>query len=426
MHGPDEPDHAIRAFTSARGEFVGDFLATPRGYVMMMKVPASLCAGFLDDPGRCFPSSSPDELLAQTNEYRHPPPYYAVVGLPSLVWWGDDASYLMRLLSAAIGSALLASAFSSAVETGLRLPVLGVFAAATPITWFLIGEINPNGVEIAAAICLWASLLAAAKARTLSRAFVWRSGIALIVFVMSRGISPLYAAIALASAALVADQVRRRELLARRDVRGWLIAGAVGTGVTALWVAVAGFSHNVHRDGHAWSVALREMGLFMQESVGDWLDLRVSFPLAVAAYAAVVIPLVYLAVTKSSRRYRAVLLAVLALAIVLPTTSNTMNIPPIASAWQGRYGLSLVVGVVILAANVTGFRLPIPWWRAVIALLVVVQVGCFIVFARHWIDQPAVAVVLIAAHATAITALAFSLDRMCSPAEHPELATIVH
>jgi hypothetical protein len=417
LEGPDERDHASRAIATVRGHVVGEFLPSALGYRMRISVPDSVCDGILFDRVPCEPASAPGEAKVDTGEFRHPPPYYAVVGLPTLAWTGVDASYLMRFVSAFVGSALLATAFNAAIGSRNRLNLLAVAAATTPVVWFLVSDVNPNGVEIAAAICLWTTALTAAT-RGPTKALVRQGGIALTVFVLSRGISPAYAVLALGSAALIAGDVGRRELIRRRDVRRWLAAGAAGAAVTGVWVLIAGFSHNVHRPGHALSSSLRSTGLYLQESVGDWLDLRVSLPYAVAACAVVTLPIVLLGIVRTTATARRVVIGLLTIALVLPLTSDTMNLPPIASAWQGRYGLPMLVGVVVTAAYVTRAALSPSLWRGGLALLVMAHIGSFVVFARHAVDSSTSATVLVAANSVAIVLLAITIDRSSDPGEN--------
>src|SRR4051812_42175482 len=84
FEGPDERDHAIRAVATARGQLAGRFVSTGSvfGDVLYVRVPRSMCGLLVDVPDKCQPTSTPTEASVETDEYRHPPPYYAVVGLP--------------------------------------------------------------------------------------------------------------------------------------------------------------------------------------------------------------------------------------------------------------------------------------------------------------------------------------------------------
>jgi len=61
--------------------------------------------------------------------------------------------YAMRLISALIGSVLLAAAVRAlAAAISPRLAVVGVLAAVTPTAYFIMASVNPNGIEIAAGV----------------------------------------------------------------------------------------------------------------------------------------------------------------------------------------------------------------------------------------------------------------------------------
>ena len=89
---------------------------------------------------------------------RYPPLYYAVVGLPTLVVHSTDAVFLMRLLGALLCAVLLGLAYMVlATWSQNRILAAGFLCALTPAAVYLGSVVNPNGLEIAAAICLWCS-----------------------------------------------------------------------------------------------------------------------------------------------------------------------------------------------------------------------------------------------------------------------------
>ena len=90
----------------------------------------------------------------------YPPLFDVVVGWTSRLFSPYRALYGMRLCSVLMCAALLASALASARSLGrTRVAVGGVVLAVTPMTLFLAGSINPNGLDIAAAIATFAVLL---------------------------------------------------------------------------------------------------------------------------------------------------------------------------------------------------------------------------------------------------------------------------
>ena len=99
----------------------------------------------------------------------------------------------MRLLSGAVFAALLASAVMAA-RRATRGPLIlaGLALAVTPTVVFLGGALNPNGVEIAAAIALWCGLLEllSDRQRRPDRRMALRLAVPAVIMVAMRPLSP--------------------------------------------------------------------------------------------------------------------------------------------------------------------------------------------------------------------------------------------
>ena len=171
---PDEPAHLVKSAAVARGELTGRKIAIRDegpgsifrgGFTVVVDVPLSYAWQtseipncFIYDPttpAGCAPEfrDQPEEVTWTTWVGEYPPTYYAAVGWATLVDTGRNGVYLARLVSAAISAAFLATAFACALTSARhRVLALGVVLAATPMTLFLAGSINPNGLEIAAAV----------------------------------------------------------------------------------------------------------------------------------------------------------------------------------------------------------------------------------------------------------------------------------
>src|SRR4051812_20533700 len=180
LEGPDERDHAVRAVATARGQLVGDFESTnsPFGDVMYVRVPRALCPLLVDVPDKCGSTSDPDVASVETNEYRHPPPYYVAVGLPTLVSQSRTVGYAMRLVGVTLASALLATAWTAALGARRRIVMLGPLASCTPVAWFLMSQVNPNGFEVAASVAVGTTSVAVVRGVSPLPKWAWGAGVA--------------------------------------------------------------------------------------------------------------------------------------------------------------------------------------------------------------------------------------------------------
>ena len=292
----------------------------------------------------------------------YPPLYYGVVGIPSLFAPSVTGVYLMRLVSAVLAAALLASALASTRRPGRRAVTLpfGVALAVTPMVLYGSGSVNPSGLEIAAALCVWASglaLVTGVGARPNAR-LVARTGVAAAVLALSRPTSPLWLALIGLTLLAVARREAILRLWRRREVRAWL-GIVVGAGVLAtLWILLAGALH-VHSIGEPIPLPVSEalratMGkthLTVREMIGNfgWLDT----PAPTYTIFVWLMGLGFVVVgglLVAARRDLAVLVGLLIAAVVVPVLLEARSVSEKGLIWQGRYTLPLAVGVPILAA----------------------------------------------------------------------------
>ena len=124
-------------------------------------VPCFAHHGDLLPPCLQFRGSTQDADVP-TYTARNPPAYYAVVGVASWVHRAGAATvYLMRLITATIAGAFIATAITTLRRSSAPgLVAVGLLVAVTPVVLFISGTVNPNGPEIAAAIALWVCGLA--------------------------------------------------------------------------------------------------------------------------------------------------------------------------------------------------------------------------------------------------------------------------
>ncbi len=371
MSGPDEGAHASRAASVARGQLTGPLrkliidnwvVQVPEAFAHSGRAncffdapfapthvgPASLtpaCVGSFDGSNRLV-----DDL---TYEFRGTPHIYGLLGLPSLVFPDGRGMWLMRVINALICAALLASACMSALHRpGRRLAIVGVLASMTPMVWYLAGLVNPNSIEIAAAICLWSSAIGLAMhdATESDHRLVTRSGIALAILVGIRALGPAFALAVFVACGALASRARLRELWHRRDVRTWGCVAFVSTAVTALWVLRAGTPNEAPYRTIGFSRAADRLPMMWRQTVGAFATGYLPLPRLVAyGWGAIVIVGLAVAFGRITARQRVILGAAVAAAIALSVGADGFGLPNIGFDWQGRYGLPLTAGAVMLA-----------------------------------------------------------------------------
>jgi hypothetical protein len=408
----------IRAASVARGELVGDKEDGLPEYDRVVTVPQHLVKpgdnAFYPEPDLFVPcyAYQPDQsascfgsLPAASGSVRAPtsvgldlPVFYAVVGLPSLVTSTSSGVYLMRIVSALICAALLASALMSlrSVVPGW-LAASGLGFALTPMTAFLAGTVNPNGLEICAAIGAWASgaVLAHNASTRVDPLLVRRTAIAMAVLVLMRGLSPLWLGIIGVTCLALASRAGLRNLAASASVRRWGVLVIGASLFTVAWVLIVRPLDNLYRHGpdpgpvgvstlfrRSFATSFDQYRTMIGK-VG-WLDTSVPV-LTYALWTVVLGALVVLAIAFASRRHAAIVVALAGLSIIVPVLIDVSQARKIGLGWQGRWTLPLAVGVPIVAALALAWSarrkvLERPWVPVVLAACFVV--GQFAAFAQ--------------------------------------------
>jgi hypothetical protein len=380
---PDEASHVVRAASVARGEILGQQRAGSPEYFRYVRVPSLFakpgdsrfyrdarlyvpCFAFLPNTSaKCFGAlaGSPVSQRAATDVGLDPPSFYAVVGLPSLIFQSTIAIYLMRMMSVLVCAALLASAWLSVRSVPPSwLGATGLAIALTPTALFFAGTVNPSGIEICAGIGAWSSLVPLVHRRAGSGdpRLVRRAAIALSVLVLVRSLGLLWATliIFLALASGTRDTVRRLATLPIARRWAFLVVGAVTLAIAWL-IAVRPLSH-LYRHGpdpgpvSTLTLVKRSLGNsndLYRQMVGrfGWLDTR-SPTLTYILWTAAIGLVVILAFVFASRRHAGLVAALVALTIAVPVTIDSSQARRIGLGWQGRWTLPFAVGVPIVAA----------------------------------------------------------------------------
>lgn len=479
--GADEPAHVVRAASVVFGQLLGQApvddpgavrlvvgvptwvadLPEPACFAAQPEVPASCPAGTLAVNGQ----PRDDGLVSlTTTSGRHPPAYYAVVGLPFALDLGVASLYLARAVSALLCAGFLASALRAAATTPRpRLPLLGVMAAMPPMLLHLTGVVNPNGIEAAAALALWTCLLVLVRRPVTAPdpprpdpTLLATAGMAAVAMTVTRPVSALWLAFVVGVVALVVRRDLLGPLLRDRTARLTVFNVTIAAGASLAWLSVVGNPILVGGQPEEPPLDLREsfalsisrVWFQLEQTVGvfGWLDTRLPDGVWSAWIAAVVV-LVVMGIY-SRRWWRALVLAGVAAAVVLvPAVAEAIRYNDLGLVWQGRYTLPIAVGLPVLAGMVAAdaHRVAVRVFEAVAVplagLLGGLQVVAFLYALRRYavgVDAPLAffesplwrpplpSAVLVAAYAVSqVMLVAWVLRPVVTPARTPIRAPAV-
>jgi hypothetical protein len=376
---PDEPTHVIRADALDHGQLTGDEqrgrlneeFRPVRDSVRVVQAPEIYrraagppCFAFEKGVAACFGfEGSSRDTGVLTYAAEQPPAYYSVAGIVSWVRSpGAGTVYLMRFLTA-----LMTGAFVATAITALRraasptLLAVGVALAVTPMVLFMSGSVNPNGVEIGAAIALWVCglVLVSTAGTPVDNRLVAAAGIAGCTLALSRQLGPLWLGVIVLTVVSLSNRVALQRLARSGWVRLWLLLVLACVVFQVAWGAIvrprdATLVDRAPADLSTLEVVQDSIGATLQwyrEMVGwfGWLDTPAPI-ITWLLWTALIAFLVFVAIAWADRRRVTVLLAVLAGVVVVPIVIETTPYRATGTFWQGRYALPLAVGVPILAA----------------------------------------------------------------------------
>ncbi|WP_298460435.1 DUF2142 domain-containing protein [uncultured Cellulomonas sp.] len=393
----DEASHATKAAATVRGQWVPDTEGLPAGSgeaevpeLFEAAIELQYCIAFEpDQPASCQPELDGDlgeQTPVVTTAAAYNPLYYAVVGVPSLFPVGEHTLYLMRLVSAVLASAMFAAAVRTLAEVGrAHWLVYGLLAATTPMVIYLSSAVNPQTTEVMGAIALWVCLLTTLRyprpdllTRRLAR-------IALIgvLFVNSRGMSPLFLVVLLVAVLVASPWSGVLAVLRDRRSWPWIALAAAGSVAAGLWILLADALPTVSRVINPELVGLPivattlgQTSYYLQSMIGifGWLDTTLPGWLYYA-FAGVVGLVVGLGVALARARVLVAMAGTALVVLGLPVAVQYFQARYLGVIWQGRYMLPLAVGLPVLAGLAVQARdRGLPAWldRRVLRLAVLV------------------------------------------------------
>ncbi len=359
----DESQHIVRAYAAV------DMQWQPHGpNRQSYEIPATLlpenpeCMRESDDPqpATCL-TSRPEkgDISVETYVARYNPVYYLAVGLPLKVSPDLTGIVLSRLLSAALCALMLAASVWIAVRAGRRLVVAGVALVATPMVVNLAGSLNPNGMEICAAVLLFVSLLCREPHKV---SLVW-AAVAAFALITVRHIGPVLVVVDLAAVGLYLGLGKlRRDLLG--PLGGGLLAGFV---VFGAWVLAArspvgegpGDKTDLGFGGIVRGLIDHRIEFYIKQIVGQfgYGETTIS-PLAILLWYGLVAVVVLPALWFATGRARLAIVGLVVAGFGMLVALEFYFVPTADWFSHGRYALPILVGAVLMAALVLDGRAP--------------------------------------------------------------------
>lgn len=393
FYGLDEIDHVFRAASVANGHWQASDVDAEDGRGYLIPVPADIVKAAHEPctkltyvgPDNCSPTTEPDargDVLIASAAATYNPAWYFVIGTAARPFDGADAALAMRVSSMVLCDLLVAAAlWLLAKRTRSRWAILGVALACTPVLLYSSVNAAPNGMGYCAGLLLWVSLL------TLPRDpgeghVVPLLGVAvsapLIMVTHSTGL--VWVALSVGCAApLVLPRLHHLWVSRRSALTAVTFLLVVTAAFSAAWVLLAGTNDPRAGDsadhGQAGARTLLQGLILWPLQAFATLQMRNNpAPIGVYAIGVALLTLFVLQAWRVGRRAERVPIALVALAsTTIPFAATISMHSQVGAAWQGRYGLALTLGIVLVATTALA-RTPGPrrlvCWGAAIALAV--------------------------------------------------------
>ncbi|HEU5222613.1 MAG TPA: DUF2142 domain-containing protein [Candidatus Lumbricidophila sp.] len=417
---PDENAHVAKAVAQVRGDFLGRVEAGHSGRVVDLPPGydynhAVQCYIFVERQSADCPAKFGDGSGARTFDTwvaTYNPIYYEIVGWPSCLLSGESGVRAMRLMSAVLGSILVALAAQALLARRTeRWAPTAVLGLLMPIPAYFIGSVNPQGVEIAAGAAFFAVTLRLLQRRrdegpgtpiglwlaaTLAGAFL----------VNARAIGPLWLLVLTALAATVVGWRWLGRLLSQRRTWPWLGGLGVASVFSLVWTLATGAAAGQASVGDVPLVGASPVTGFitMLRATDSWLVqwfgvfgwLDTILPIGAYLIPGLCLGLLVVLAAVSSRRGAWAVITTTLVCVFVPAIVQGAQISRTGLIWQGRYGVVLYLALPMIAS------LALSWWRhggldalsVRLTWFVAVGVGIFSVLSfaytvrRFWLGIP--------------------------------------
>jgi hypothetical protein len=379
-------------------------------------------------------------VSSDTHSAEYPPLYYYAVGTSLLFNTASGGLYGMRIVGDLMVASLLAAAVTCVLlYTKRRFLLAGLAIAMTGQVLYLGSIINPSGLEIAAALCLWtagAILVTDFTAET-PKGLVVAIVASASVLVLTRSLSPLNTGVIGLILLLSLSPKKWWTLMKQRRFQFGLACVVVAS-LSALLFLSNHDSFKVVPHSSAEIAALKDSNFsmllggsfdrlrtWMDQSIViiGWLSFRLSDWFYLAWYAAMGF-LILWALIVGRIWHKVILLLIIAAVVVGPCILVATQAPKIGYVWQGRDGMPLFVGIPIFAAAMIGAKGKLPrlerfFGTALVIVALAANLGVLYAVGRrysvgtngsllYFVDEiwqpavPSLAIILIATGATCV------------------------
>lgn len=377
----DEPAQVIYAAAAVRGEFFeppayGPFypksnkstpyvaVRVPYDYARSLIAP--LC--YVNNkraPASCMPDFyklSSKLVNSETYVGRYIPSYYVIVGLPSLIFPNATGVYLMRIVSDVLNAIFVSIGFYMLISYLKNwLFVVVAFLALTPACIYWASMVNPNGLEITTAFASWviAGIFLVEKDRQRSYNLALFLLISLSCLTIVRALSPLWAIIIVSVVILVKPRYLFW-LYKNKKVQLGILILFFAMLYALIWDITAGslifqnpyvISTPFYRDGFIgrFLISLKEIiAVYNQDiAVFDWNNLTIPKPVTIF-WAGLIIFVILMSLLVQSVVQRLVTVILVIFSFFIPAFFNALEARHFGNWWQGRYGLPVVIGAIII------------------------------------------------------------------------------
>lgn len=367
FRGPDEIEHLLRASNVA----LGHWQPAPGAHEdLLVRADATLAADAERtclvlredfDPSVCRPAEShPDGTVdVRSTAALYNPAYYAVVGLPLRVTTGETGAWLVRVVGALLGSAMLAWAWAL-MTSGRRTgwPSVALLAALTPAITFATTVAAPNGLGFAAGVLLWSGLLSALRTPGTTTVAACACAVGGTTLVLTHTTGVVWLATAVLTALVLGGRRGVHEILVRAP-RAW--AAATALVVLAVLASVAWtlqHAATAPRSGEPLVAETKAIPLpahavlWVFQTIGVMPNrFGLMWPVVYAVGLVPVVMVLVLGVRAGARRDRLAMGVAATVAVLVPVAATAATYSLVGVAWQGRYELPLLVGILMVAGE---------------------------------------------------------------------------